>query len=263
MPGFFDDPIDDAMQRWESITRFSSQLLDTLDLDPIYVILCRADIPEPVLYRWMLAYWCFYHAGVASRITEAKDFHAEMRRAQEEKWPRGRERRHFRGKASAQVIEWLCKTFPRPEKAVESLADADSFVEVRSRITRWPLFGPWIAFKAADMLERVLGHSVKFTLDDLGLYKEPAEAAKILEPGLPLAETVSKLVKKFRHHPAPPREGRCFDIQEAETCLCKWKAFRGGHYWVGQDTHELSHALKGWGPLAKKLHAHLPERTRL
>src|SRR5689334_9165626 len=78
-----------------SLEKFGNDLLDTLDLDPVYVALHRARLDRATLKRWLLAYLCFYHGGVASRLASAKDFHLEARKAHDEKWPRGRERRHF------------------------------------------------------------------------------------------------------------------------------------------------------------------------
>lgn len=34
---------------------------------------------------------------------------------------------------------------------------------------------------------------------------------------------------------APPRFDRPLNVQEAETVLCKWKSYSGGHYEIGED----------------------------
>jgi hypothetical protein len=241
-----------------SVTEFGRALLDTLDLDPDYVVAYRAKMPRGTLKRWLLAYWCFSHAGVASRIAAADDFHREMWRAQEEQWPRGQARRHFRGQKSADALRWLADHFPEPEKAIDELCEATTFAGVRERILRWPQMGSWAAFKSADMLERVLGHPVAFSLDDLNFYEGPAAGAKLVDAAAPLRQVVEKLIDEFRGRLAPPANDRPVGIQEVETILCKYKSYVSGHYRIGQDREELREALRGWGPLADRLASHLP-----
>jgi hypothetical protein len=248
-----------ASSLWRDAYQFGEDLLDSLDLDPIYVILYLGRLDDSLLRRWLLAYWCFYHAGVASKISSAKDFYGEMRKAQLQRWPRGRERRHFRGRASAEAIEWLADYYPSPERAVDALMGSSTFPKVKTRITRWPLFGPWIAFKAADMLDRVLGVPIQFSYEDLGFYQEPAAGAALLDPEAPLEQVVRKLVKHFEQFSAPPAMDRPCGIQEVETILCKFKGWCHRTYRVGQDTSELAHALQGWGDLSTRLFHHLPQ----
>lgn len=247
--------------RGMTVEEFGTALLDTEDLDPIYVMLYRAKLDKNQLRRWLLAYWCSYHAGVSSKIAEADNFYSELWKFHKEKWPRGRERRHFRGTAAEGAISWLKAAFPKPEEAVKSLEECKTFVEVRGRITKWRLFGPWIAFKAADMLERVMGYPVKFSMNDLGFYSEPAAAADLIEPGAGLKAVVERLVGVFSDRKAPPAYDRPCDIQEVETCMCKYKSYLGGHYHVGLDTKEISHALDEYGSLSFRLKNFLPKKV--
>src|SRR3546814_4979767 len=57
-----------------SIEAFGSHLLRSGDLDPIYIALVQARrsgaFSEAQLLLWLLAYVCFYHAGVASWMSE-------------------------------------------------------------------------------------------------------------------------------------------------------------------------------------------------
>jgi hypothetical protein len=250
-----------------TVNEFGEALLRSGDLDPIYIMLTGAKLEEPVLKRWMLAYWCFYHAGVASTIATAPDFYSTFERAVSFKWPRGTERRHFRGKACDKTLEFFRREYPNPESAVDFVR-APTFAEVSERAQLWPLFGPWISFKVADMLDRVMGWRVDFSQCALGIYSEPAAGAAIvaqqrgitgLQPGV---ETTSKIVdvltREFAHHYAPPFGDRTVNVQEVETILCKYKSHLNGHYPVGKDTREIKHALAGWGPLADKLKGHLP-----
>jgi len=237
---------------------FGSQLLETGDLDPIYIMLHEGGLGPNTLKRWCLAYWCFYHAGVSSKIAEAPDFWAAMRQGQTDKWPRGTERRHFRGAASANAIEHLALLYPKPEDAVDDVSTY-TFADVSKRVQRWPLFGPWIAYKVADMLERVLDVPVNFDNCELAIYREPAAAAAML--GMSVQDTVTRLIQYFaveRGFMAPPSRDRLVNVQEIETIMCKWKSHCGGHYPPGKDTREIRHGLNGWGPLADHLSQGLP-----
>ena len=242
-----------------SILNFGVQLIQTMDLDPVYVAVHRAKLPKQILRKWLLAYWCYYHAGVASRIATAEDWHKEAQ-ALYSSCPRGAERRHFRGKNGQDALGYLRDKFPSAESAVEGLeaiCPAD-YATVAGKVREWKGFGPWIAFKAADMMERVVGAKVDFSSMKLDIYDEPAKAAKLIFPHLTPNETAKKLAESLSEHLAPPLFDRPINVQEAETVLCKYKSHMKGHYPVGKDSRELRHALKGWGMLASKIAEGVP-----
>lgn len=246
---------------YKELVGFGHRLLDTLDLDPIYVMVHKAELKPKQLRRWLLAYWLCYHAGVACKITESNDYYGTFWRFQDEKWPRGTERRHFRGTASEKTIKWFQDNFPEPADAVKCLYHCTTFPQVRDSVTKWPLFGPWISFKAADMLERVAGRQVSFSIDDLGFYKEPAAASDLINPGGTLKQTVERLLQEYSSREAPPGMDRPCHIQEVETCMCKGKSFLKGHYHVGKDIAEIRHSVRGWGNLAERMRKCLPPRV--
>ena len=89
---------------------FGQKLIDTLDLDPVYVLLAHSNLPQGHLDHWLMAYWCFYHAGAACYIASRprEEFWDWMERAAANRveepcplggnavnggWPRGHERR--------------------------------------------------------------------------------------------------------------------------------------------------------------------------
>lgn len=258
-----------------SLESFGAQLLETEDLDPIYVVLHRANLNRDQLRRWLLAYWCFYHAGVASwlseRPTSDRYWAAMLQAAYNDipspaggRWPRGRERRHFRGDKAANAVARLAAWYPYPEEAVRALEFTGTarFSLISQKVQQWPMFGPWIAFKVADMLERVLGVPIDFSGSDVFFFDSPREAAigwyevktgiRALTntgPGSlhdPVSEACSHLERSLQSYLAPPRYDRKLGLQEFETILCKWKSHMNGHYPVGNDIHELHEALSQW-----------------
>src|ERR1700750_3037416 len=96
------------------IAEFGHHLFETGDLDPIYVALNRLNWSQPKLDRWLVAYWCFYHAGFACYAAEHKGiayWQVLAKAAENEptcpvgvRWPRGTERRHFRGQLALEAV---------------------------------------------------------------------------------------------------------------------------------------------------------------
>lgn len=277
-----------------SIITFGEALLSTGDLDPVYLAIQRAELDDQTLARLCLAYWCFYSLGTAAYIAhygkkpsqfwELMTMAAEnVRRApaiptglSEKPWPRGAERRHFRGANAVGPMSYLKEHYKTAWHAVSSvLASGDearpTFGGVSARVQAWPGFGPWMAFKIADMGERVLGYPVDFDNCELGIYKDPRQGAAVAwmewhtngayankDPwnypitDTELRDTVKHYIKAFSKFKAPGGD-RKVNVQEVETIFCKYKSHLKGHYPLGKDTREVHHGLQGWGPLAERL----------
>ncbi len=260
-------------RRTMDIESFGKALIETADLDPVYCAIYGAKLPKAQLDRLLMAYFCFYHLGAAAWLSEQDDFWRACRIAavnQTEspvggRWPRGAERRHFRGQKCVDAIDGLAAK--SAEDRLGDLARLRSAKEVIDAVSKWPQFGPWIGFKAADMLERCAGFRIKFSSDICLLYKEPRAALDLLNKVDPSQE-LARLTRHFGQFPAPPANDRRCGYQEVETVLCKWKAQKTG-YRIGKDTRELRHALTGgtglffgmadWGDTANRLRANLPK----
>lgn len=290
-------------------TEFGSRLVATGDLDPIYTMLNAANLPAPTLKRWVLAYWMFYHAGVSSLIANAPSemFWSMVWRAQNEKWPRGTERRHFKAENSRKAIESLERSYPTmPEVAVDWVSavgctgrdvERHRFNLIMERAQTWVGFGPWIAFKIADMADAVLRVPVSFKdavpyfFDDpiAGAFCVMFEAGKVIvnqevwdhadlvskakETAKSMsrterAEIVQEAMNVLKYGGlgelrSPTNPHRPLQIQEYETIFCKYKSHLNGHYPVGKDTAEIMHVLSDtrWGPLGKKLRTCLKEQS--
>lgn len=280
--------------------QFGEQLVMTGDLDPIYIMLNNSSMGPDATARWCLAYWMFYHAGVASRIAEqeGESFWAMVWAAQVNKWPRGTERRHFRGANADNAIKYLEEHYPDPEDACAQLAGLNtwdelvdaapieplSFALVASRAQQWVGFGPWIAFKIADMIDVCIGIPVAFPKDSSVWYDEPIKGGVFawldeMGHGVPYndyhdglssmerRERVDEVIPHYLHwfkvNNTIGPDGRGVGIQELETIFCKYKSHLNGHYPIGKDTREILHALSDdrWGQLAQTLHTVLKDST--
>lgn len=263
------------------IVTFGKHLLDTGDLDPVYIALHKMELPEDQLHRWLIAYWCLYHCGAASFISERKgnDFWGTLLSAALNataaptggRWPRGHERRHFRGKQGMAAVVSLKETYgEHPEDMVRLLAFLPvipeqpklPFKTVADAVQLHRGFGPWMAFKVADMVDRVLGVPVDFSEADVFMFKDPKEAAIRLwrhETKMPdhiklkpekelqvIRSTVAWLREKLGHYDAPPLNDRKVNLQELETVLCKWKSHVNGHYPLYNDIDEITSGLREW-----------------
>ncbi len=268
------------------IYNFGDRLIATGDLDPVYNAIVGTIIERGQLARILIAYWCFYHLGVSAWMSQwevDRDFWHFMERAadnsmwrrpcdmpttpqfdptpQFDRWPRGTERRHFRGAKSLASVQALAKT--SPEAILDRLAEERMAGDVVTFLEGFPMFGPWIGFKAADMLERCAGVPIAFPDDWVLMYKEPAAALARLEKETSLSklDVYGKLRRHFSKRPAPPSGDRACGVQEVETILCKWKSAKNGHYHIGKDIHEVRHGLKGWGDTAARMLKEMPKEV--
>jgi Alpha-glutamyl/putrescinyl thymine pyrophosphorylase clade 2 len=262
---------------------FGRALFVTQDLDPIYVALLNMTAGDDQLDRWLVAYWCFYNAGAASWLSEreGKDFwHALMVAAKNKtptpfngRWPRGAERRHFRGAAAVKAVDALQRRYgTRPEDMVAYLLTGR--MEVRSVIARAQhhyLFGPWIAFKVADMIDAVLGAKVAQNDITAFLYDTPRKS--ILEnweagrlafkatEGTVLEKAMRWLQEELADCEIPHKPGRSPDWFALETVWCKHHSHMTGHYLPYHDINEIRHGLEPWlksSQTAKRFLAAMP-----
>lgn len=267
------------------LTEFSRSLVTTGDLDPIYTMLNRAELSPSLLRRWCIAYWLFYHAGVASMLAEVPGhgfWDAAKELAEGGNAPRGTERRHFRGANAQTALGSLQARFPDPTHMITQLpksplkGSATPLPGMMEAVRRWPQFGPWIAFKVSDMADAVLGVPVSFAGYEELFFDAPLKGAwiarygdgedsRILYADTPKREVVNitwSICEDLRESLTDlrcPHADRPLLTQEFETMLCKWKSHVHGHYPVGKDTHEIREALGGsWGKLSGRLQKLLP-----
>jgi len=244
---------------------FGQYLLETGDLDPVYIMLTKAELDRRTLCKWLLAYWCFYSCDLACQVAEAEDYWPAMFAASQPGQPRGMERRHFRGEKSIKAVRWLASHYDEAEAAVEWLIypypkHAITLENVVERVVTWPMFGPWIGWKITDMLERVMRVPIAFDDYEDFVIDEVLKSIELIEPGASTRDLMERLEREFSGYPAPPWHERSVNCQEVETIMCKFKAHCHGHYPPGKDTVEVGHSLKAYpGSLSNRLLATLPE----
>lgn len=274
------------------IIPFGQHLLDSGDLDPVYLALPKAIEDEDRRARWLVAYWCFYHCGVACYMSEFEgvDFWQRMIIAAVNerecrvggRWPRGHERRHARGAQGVAMVRGLQQTYgTRPQDMVLRLKELAvggvDFKLVADEVKTHTLFGPWIAFKVCDMLERVEGSPISFDNASVFMFKDPVKACEMLfrqrhninvaaevKTAFVIDPIVEYLRSEFKDTMAPPGRDRAVDLQEIETILCKWKSHMNGHYPLNNDIDEINEGLQPWcekvGRVANDFAHFMPKR---
>lgn len=192
-----------------TVSEFGKRLLQTRDLDPVYVALAEANLEREAKARLLLAYWCFYSLGGAALIVERSTsetrFWDLMEQAAlnevgpfkgtDQRWPRSAERRHFRGKQATVAVAELRQRAKRMPGGSAGLVDwlvwmdgkdmtdhyaVVSFDNVAARVSELRGFGPWITFKIADMADRVMRRPVSFEDVSLDIYKDPRQGGALL-----------------------------------------------------------------------------------
>jgi len=262
------------------IVEFGRQTIQSGDLDPLYIALNRAEMKRSQLAKWMVAYWCLYHAGAASWLSEQYDaqFWGFIKQAAANDlgtspvgklWPRGKERRHWRGEAAVTSAQHMFGRFndagtmlnfvinEEPDKLNPNGASPTNLMRRVQTITG---FGPWIAFKVADMVDAADLRNLDFSQAAVFMFEQPQEAAlAVWRQQLGLPDTarprdqaaardgvVTYLLEQFADLQCPHKPSRGIRLQEVETVLCKWKSHVNGHYPIGNDIREIGDGLEPW-----------------
>lgn len=277
----------------EDIYSFGTHLLESGDLDPVYIMLHRSGLDGVKRAKFLLAYFSYYHVGAACFMTDSEDFWLQMQTAAENveltplgtRWPRGHERRHARGASGVKMVSELGIRYADQEETFlqyVSCYEAEQkyrppvlFRHVAERVKEHHLFGDWIAFKIADVLDRLGIQAVDFDQAAVFMFKDPAKAAGMLyrdyaklpanvevKLDVVIPSVVAHLTYYFKDFKAPPLGDRPVGLQEVETILCKWKSHVNGHYPRFNDITEIRNGLQDWSKYsetARMMLASLPK----
>lgn len=153
----------------------------------------------------------------------------------------------------------------------------DGNMDVRAVIDRameHRLFGPWIAFKVADMVDAVWG--VRVVQDDASTFLYDTPRKSILEnfangviPAKPGPSEQSTLIRgmvwlqgMLGDCRIPHRRKEAPDWFSLETVWCKHLSHMHGFYPPGKDIREIRHGLEPWikhSETARRFLKNMPE----
>lgn len=285
------------------VVEFGKREIACGDLDPLYIALNRSELDKEQVKRFLVGYWCTYHVGQSAWLSEreggtffeglADIAHNTTESPVGGRWPRGKERRHWRGEQAVKSMLELANRYENPEEMVDYIAGYNDFeppfeqvpfAKVNTRVQEHRGFGDWIAFKVGDMLETCLGVPVTFDQAEVFMFKDPAKAATMVfrekNPGIAQrwdeglfniqqAEINRRVVEWLKSEigniKEPARGQRNIGLQEMETVLCKWKSHMNGHYPVGNDITEIREGLEPWTKVsdcAEHLLSVMPEEAK-
>lgn len=250
------------------IVPFGCRLLQTGDLDPVYLGLNGAEFSDSQKLRWLVAYIAFYHTGVASFISEQRgpEFWYIMMDAANnsnpcptgQRWPRGKERRHFRSMNAVKAISEWKFNYPKPEDMFRRIVSAGSdFHKMRFLASQNMSIGSWMSFKIVDLVDACLGVEVDQSDATAFLYATPRQS--LLDEWTSrhsgqvpsnetqaLSESIAHLKRGFRGLTIPHKPGKPIDMFCIETIACKHLSHRHGHYPLANDLHEIHEGMKPW-----------------
>lgn len=228
--------------------QFAAALIKTQDLDPDYVYL-REILKDEHEYSKVI--WAQHKVFI---YDTASEYMYLMNNKPLDQLHYGAERRKNKRNTERQLDAFLSgfKLDHMPK----------DYPGAREYLLQFPGMGDWAAWKFCDLLERVCDVHIDFSKVDFrtaykyplkGLCRvngEPDEAITTLSNDL-LYETymynAQKQLGQILDWQAPPHGGRAINIQEIETCLCKFHSYLGGHYKIGQDTLHLVQRFKAEG----------------
>jgi hypothetical protein len=237
-----------------NVVEFGRRLIETGDLDPWYIALHEAKFKEEHLCRILVAYFCFYHVGLSAWLSDQTDFWGAMQDVADggKEWPRGTERRHFRGKMAQESVRRLRQRFVIAADMIKWLAGKGPEAQ---DVMYWAKslhgFGEWIKWKIPDMIERLDIKHIQFRERDVvdmfpPVKKGALEACESVGIRSGLVSAHRYMMDYLGHMLAPPLYNRPLNVQETETIFCKWKSQNSGHYPIGKDTEEISEGLHNY-----------------
>ena len=263
-----------------NIVQFGRQLVQTGDLDPIYIALNNSGFSQSKKLRWLVAYIAYYHAGSACHLSDytGMDFWRHMMVAAKneipaptgERWPRAKERRHFRGvQATVAITDWCRRWANKPESMFDYIAGTGgSYEEVASKAKEHYSVGNWLAFKVVDLVDACLGMEVDQSDLRPFLYDTPRESllrvwnedvpgsyreGKVVDQLDAIKFVIQILQRNFRGLTIPHKPSKPLDMFCIETVCCKHLSHLHGHYPPLNDLHEIHEGLLPWLKVSKSV----------
>jgi len=238
---------------WQEFARLT---IETNDLDPVYVALNQAKMPEAMLLRWCTAFVTYYHMGTACQIChlQGDDFWAELFNRYETS-PRASERRHFRGQAGLKAMRVWRNIYRTPEKFFLECMQPSFMTLLKKNI---PQIGTYFTWKCMDFREAVFGYDVDWGNAHKHMVTLPTQGLDIIYPGVPHPQALLQAASELKHLSAPPRHHRKCGVAEAETVACMLKGYYLHGKPIGKDIVEKRRDLTGYGDVAEHILSFMP-----
>lgn len=248
-----------------TLEEFSKYEIETGDLDPDYILMLRAQrlfgLSDEEMSKWVVVKSCVYDS-------ESELQHLLFNVPIKDLVRYGGERRKFKPIAD--------QLFDRFDHFIKSSSNGyrSFFFEALPRNARLAMqviqtvkgFGPWAAWKMADLAERVLGVPIDFSevqfnkiyeyplkeimmvaSEDESRWKELLRNDDLFQTCMERAMPLFGEALKMK---APPQRDRLVNYQEIETLFCKYHSHAYGHYKPGHDIEKLRLNFKN-SPLDK------------
>jgi hypothetical protein len=223
---------------------FSTKLVLSGDLDPDYLFIKkyakRVEMERATLLRWLQTKIFVYDTTSEIQI---------MNGVQIEDVKFGLER--IKAKATAREnLAAFIENFSESQ-----IQPGVKYTSLNKYLQTFQGIGSWAAWKFADLLEQVMDIDIDFSdVDFREAYEYPLKGLLVVngfadnerfrfkEPHYALM--VTKAWAEFPTILDSPGRSRLVNIQEFETCLCKYHSFVRGRYELGDDTNHLRARLK-------------------
>lgn len=235
----------------QSFADFSRVLITSGDLDPDYIFInnvCEKNgWSEETKAKWIAVKSVIYNSiGELEFLLHGKTF---------EEVDYGAERRKHKRNA-----EFFWQALYQNAKAHQGFYSMFSKVHPDANVALKQLqkfqgIGPWAAWKILDLLNCCLGFKFNFKNVDFRLAYEYPIRGMLLVAGEDeqkhrrvsnslyrnsMAEVMRQLeVGGVTKELAPPQYVRPINMQEIETCLCKYHSYYHSHYKAGEDIERL------------------------
>ena len=241
---------------------FAAKTITTDDLDPVYVALYLAQMPEDMLMRWCAAFVTYYHMGTACQLCTLKgdEFWLELWNRYDTA-PRASERRHFRGESGKKAIKAWVNTYGTPENFFAACMQPSFMKLLKKGI---PQIGQYFTWKCMDLREAVFGYPVDWTDSEHNMVQLPKQGLEVIFPELLTVEkpdyatALLKVADTISYINAPPRGVRSCGVAEAETVCCMAKAYYKSSKPIGKDIVEKRHDLTGYGEISDYILSFMP-----
>lgn len=252
------------------IVEFGRRLIETEDLDPVYVAMYRAKLARIEIVRFTVAWLMYYHTGLGCQIAESPRMFSRMVyiAKHNDGFPRGSQRKHHRKEPAVKSALDLRKRFKTGNECLQWLIAGESTArEMFFRVCEWVGWGPCMAWRVPDIFERLGTYPALFVDSDVDLFfTSPKKGAILcaemygLDMETPELNAHLYLMEHLGHMKAPPRYERTINIQETETVFCKWKSHMSGHYNVGRDTGRARQGFEAYptSELSRRLLSKIP-----